>query len=989
MVVLLLFFASGATALVYEVLWSKYLSMLLGSTVQAQTVVLAVFMGGLAVGNRIFGSRSKTIKNPLLGYGIMELLIGVYAILFPSIYSAADWTFIKVGSNFASATYLLLALKLLISVVLLMIPTILMGGTLPLIAAWIQKQPAFESGARVGIFYATNSLGAMTGAGLAGFYLISTFGMSGSLALTATANIVIGLVAGLLGKREQNEIDYGSAPVAAKTPATTPSPMAAPASSTWFAMLVALTGGVSMGLEVLSARSLALIAGGSLQAFALVLMSFILGIGLGSIIISSSQAARRYGIHMIYGLLLAASAMVVLNVVGIERLTILYSQARFGLAANPVGYYWFQVSIALFAFLILGLPAACLGSAVPLSIRLLQGQTDSLGDQVGRLLTANTIGAVLGVLVTGFILMPLLGLRGAFATLALLLMAAAAYIAFKRADRTAGIIAVAFIGVSFAFIISTGENWRHVMGSGVFRIRDTFLTADYWERRKQQTQIHYYKDSADATVAVEQQRSLPGEPVQQTILRINGKTDASSQGDLATQYLLAHLPMAAKPDAKNVFVLGFGSGITGGALLGHPIERLTIAENCGPVLEAGRFFAEWNRGVLTNSRTVIRRDDARAVLKLSQGKYDVIVCEPSNPWVVGIGSVFSKEFYELCSSRLSDGGVVAQWFHSYEMSDYIVMLVLRTFAASFPNMEIWDTQEGDIVLLGSNKPWNSGPAVYQKIFDHPQVRKDLGQLNITTGVTLWARQIASQKTAFAIPGDGPIQTDDVPILEYAAPQAFFMGVDARRLNYYDERLAQFPIAAKEKVTALRALPEHVLLSSFSPYGSCNTDLRIYTTAVANKASGALARFDPLGHVVFRDPSSYPESPVIPTNATPEFAECLKLEARILRDMQNWREPAARIEQILSSLAERNILAPRDFRPGYFAAFIARCAIGDGDYRAALRYLRLGFIFPQDHDQLLFLSRVLDRIVPREIVSEFEREVEAAKAKAPAPPLISQ
>src|SRR5687767_7183374 len=159
MLVILLFFASGATALVYEVLWSKYLTVMLGSTAQAQTVVLAVFMGGLAIGNRLFGKRSATIKNPLLGYGIMEVGIGLYALGFEWIYSAADWTFIAAGSRIANVGFLLFGLKLLISVVLLLVPTVLMGGTLPMIAAWIQKHPAFESGGRVGIFYAVNSLG--------------------------------------------------------------------------------------------------------------------------------------------------------------------------------------------------------------------------------------------------------------------------------------------------------------------------------------------------------------------------------------------------------------------------------------------------------------------------------------------------------------------------------------------------------------------------------------------------------------------------------------------------------------------------------------------------------------------------------------------------------------------------------------------------------------------------------------------------------------
>jgi spermidine synthase len=588
------------------------------------------------------------------------------------------------------------------------------------------------------------------------------------------------------------------------------------------------------------------------------------------------------------------------------------------------------------------------------------------------LLTSNTIGAVVGVLVAGFVLMPVLGLRAAFALLALLLMAVTAYIALKRSDRLPAGIAFSFLGISTLFAVSTGENWRHVMGSGVFRIRDVYLTQDYWERRKQNTIIHYYKDSADATVSVEQTVGADGKR-QQLMLRINGKTDASSHGDLSTQYLLAHLPMAAKPDAKNVFVLGFGSGITGGAILSHPVEKLTIAENCTPVLEAAHFFKDYNRGVLTNSRTIIRNEDARAVLKLSDTKYDIIINEPSNPWVVGVGSVFSKEFYDLCASRVTDDGIVAQWFHSYEMSDYIVMLVVRTFASTFPHMEIWDTQEGDLVLLGSKKPWTSNAAQFQKIFDRPAVREDLKKIQISTAVGLWARQIASQKTAHAIGGDGPIQTDDVPILEYDAPRAFFIGQESRALNFYDERTIQFPLASKDKIAVLRALPDNILMDTFSPsFSSSNPDIRLYLNAVINRARGGFERLDPMGQIIFRPAEMYPVDPPRATNASPEFAECLKLEAQILRDLSNWREPGARLEQILLELIEKNTLRPIDFSPGYYAAMLARCAIGDNDHASAFRLLRLGMLFPQEREQLIFLSRVLDRIIPPELMEEYLR-----------------
>jgi spermidine synthase len=629
------------------------------------------------------------------------------------------------------------------------------------------------------------------------------------------------------------------------------------------------------------------------------------------------------------------------------------------------------VFLAIFSFLVLGLPAACLGSVVPLSIRLLQGSSTGLGDQVGRLLTANTVGAVLGVLVTGFVLMPILGVRPAFAILAILLMIATAFIANKRANSRAATTALVMLGAAIVLVALTGENWRYVLGSGVYRVRNTFPSKQFWLARKASTELLYYKDSADATVAVERSPEPRGtEP--QVVLRINGKTDASSRGDLSTQYLLAHLPMAAKPDAKNVFVLGFGSGITGGALLGHPIERLTIAENCGPVLEAGHYFKEFNRGVLTNARTTIRRDDARTVLKLGKTKYDIIINEPSNPWVAGIASVFTKEFYELCAASVVDDGIVAQWFHNYEMSDYIVMMVIRTFASVFPNMEIWETQQGDLVFLGSRKAWASNPARYQMLFERPQVRADLAELKLTTGVALWAKQIASQKIAFAIPGDGPIQTDDVPILEYAAPEAFFRGEESGTLQLYDERTLQYPLADKNKINTLRALPFDLMVGAFY-YGSSNPDIRSYLVAMIEKSKGGLGAFDPMGHVVFRSSDSYPENPPVAANATPEFAECLKLEAQILRDPTNRKEPAARMEQILTSLIEKNNRSPRDFRPSYYAGFLARYAIGDNDYHAAFRYLQLGLAFPQDREQLFFLTRVLDRIVPPDVLEEFRRK----------------
>lgn len=983
MFVLLLFFCSGATALIYEVLWSKYLSLILGSTVQAQTVVLAVFMGGLAIGNRLFGHRAAKFESPVLVYGILEMIIGVYAFFFPKFYSAGDAVFVAIGSKFASVGALLFVLKLSISLCLLLLPTVLMGGTLPLLASWIQRQPGIESGARVGIFYATNSLGAVFGAGLAGFVLVQGLGMVSSLELTGLANVAIGVAGFIIGKREmifghtsfrQPEVDNAAA--LAAPPA--PSPFR-------FGLLVGFTGAVSMGLEVLYSRALALIAGGSLQAFALVLMSFILGIGLGSAILSSMGVARRHGLNAIYVLLLAAAAIVVTNVVFIENWALFYSQAKYGLAQNPAGYRWHQIALAAISFVVLGIPAAFLGAVVPLAIQLMQGASNrlELGNQVGRLLTANTIGAVTGVLVTGFVLMPYMGLRGAMALLALLLIAVTAWIAFQR-EQSRVLTGAAVIGVvSFLGIVSTGENWQETFSSGIFRLRNAYITREWLEMRKARSELLFYKDSPDATVSVE--KSGDPEDHGQITLRINGKTDASSLGDLSTQYLLAHLPMMAKPDAKKAFVLGFGSGVTGGALLGHPIEQLTIAENCRPVLEAAVFFQQWNRGVLTNSRTRIFNDDARAVLKLNPDRYDIIISEPSNPWVAGIGSVFTKEFYELCASRLTDGGIMAQWFHKYEMSDNIIYLVLRTYAAVFPSMEIWDTQDGDIVLLGSMKPWESSPAQFQKVFERPAPRKDLADVGITTGVSIWMRQVASQRTAFAIPGDGPIQTDEFPLLEYHAPMAFFVGQQANQLYGFDERTLQFPLADPVKVKVLRALPDRLLIDALHYFGSSSPDMKTYFQyLVAKNQSGAGRSIDPMGMIVFKPQESYPEKPAVGTNASPQFVELLQLEADIVRDDSKWPAAAARMEGILTQMVAANHLRPPDFAPHYFAAMLTRFAIGRDDKALALRALRLGFVFNMNDPQLEFLSRIMDRSFDPKLLQEAAARGMIPAASTPLP-----
>lgn len=815
-IVLVLFFCSGATALVYEVVWSKFLSQMFGSTVYAQTVVLAVFMGGLAIGNQLFGRWADRSAHPVLAYGYLELGIGVYAVLFPFFDRLADSLFISMGSGLIEKPLLLLILKGALSAALLLTPTILMGGTLPLMAAWLQKSTV-DAGRRSARFYSVNSLGAVAGSAIAGFWLVQRFGLLNTLLIAAGTNAGVALTALLVGREAAS---------AANQPLKLPSaageiPTVDPTTTRIASVIVALTGAVSMGLEVLSARSLALIFGSSLQTFAVVLMAFILGIGLGSAWIASPRR-RTAGERMIILLLGAAAMWVALLVLNIERWVDVYRIAHTGLARNLVGYYYHQLFATAMSLVILGVPAAFIGAVLPLMIRLVSTEGAPLGARVGRLLTWNTLGAVAGTLLTGFVLMPHAGLRTAFGILASLLALTSLLLTIRNRWPLGMGIALLSCALVSSLALSGDETWRHVMSSGIFRIRETAFDQRLMPLRKKHIKIIFYEDAPDATVSVEQ---VDGIIAPASLgMRINGKPDAGTQLDMGTQLLVAHLPMMVKPNATDVFVLGLGSGISAGALLAYPdVQRIDVAENCEPVVRAARLFSTWNYGVLDHPKTRVWIEDARTVLKLRPQLYDVIITVPSNPWTAGIGSVFSKEYYELAASRLKPGGIVAQWFQIYETQDDIVRLVLRTFSSVFPYVEIWDSG-GDIILLGGKEPWKTGTEVLRRAFANQRVKADLWMIDLQSPEAVMAKQLASQRTGFAIADDGRVQSDMHPILEYSAPRAFYIGSGTRLLDQFDERTHQQLLAPVEKRAALASIPLPTAQLIFTGFSSINGQL---------------------------------------------------------------------------------------------------------------------------------------------------------------------
>jgi hypothetical protein len=671
-------------------------------------------------------------------------------------------------------------------------------------------------------------------------------------------------------------------------------------------------------------------------------------------------------------LLLGAAVLIGLLVFNIENLAALYLHTQRGLPRTLAGYCYHQIFAAVVSIFVLGLPTAALGSVLPVWIRASE-TSNLLGDRVGRLLTWNTLGAVAGVLLTGFVLMPNIGLRGAFAAVALVLAVTAIVTALATRQRTAAVAGVG-IGVLLTWVAVTGDgDWRDVFSVGIFHLSDAEFVQNgaslrsYMKVWRQNVRLLFYEDAADATVSVQRAKCTDGS--EQTILSINAKPDASAGDnpgivDTATQILLAQLPLMAKPDSKDVFCFGMGSGMTAGSALGYPIEHLTVAENCEPVLRAVKLFERWNHGVTTDSRVRIWREDARTVLKLDAQKYDVIIAEPSNPWMAGVASVFSREFYQLAASRLKPGGIMTQWFHMYEMDDDTLNLVLRTFGNIFPYMEIWDVGGADVVLLGSSLPWKSGPEIYQRALALDRPRHDLELIDLPTPAAILARQFASQQTAFAVSGPGPVQSDDVPILEYAAPRAFYVYQGRHgvvRLLRYDERTWQMDAAplAKNKVLAELSLADLASIFGKST-GSDNQELQSFLDKRFQGHVGSLTFGIRIMPCIFQTTTGNTRVHAPPSAATNLIVRRLYIAVAALKT-----EPAKQLQAVESIKtildALQNYKAQgSDWSAAYYAGLAVKASLRLGNVPQAKAILLRGLQLEPDSDELKYLSRILPR-----------------------------
>jgi spermidine synthase len=758
---LLLFALSGAAALVYEVVWTRLLALQVGHGLAAASTVLAAFMGGLAVGAAAGGrvGQRMTPQQALRGYAVLEAAIAAVALVLPLLLAALPPMLAALYDNGAGGLAFGAA-RLVSSLLLLSLPAAAMGATFPLASRWLVRSAARVSD-DAGRLYAANTLGAAIGAVLAGFLLLPTLGLTGATLVGVALNLAAAGGAWLMASGAVGE-DATSVPV--PVPASGKGKTAAslrPGRPRLAAIALGVTGFASLALQVVWTRLLASILGPTTYAFSAVVAIFILGIAVGSALGAWVSRRQRRPVATLAIALAACAALALVAATTVDAVLLAVADlvARNGVTFEQVvTRQW-----ALTAMILLPM-AVAFGAAFPLALAVATRDESTMVADLGTVYAVNTAGAIAGALGAGFLLVPWLGLHDTIRLIAMLLALGGIGLGLATRPGVAWTPMVGGLAVAAAAWMLPEWDLR-LLSSGVYKyaraVRGpdlaTALTAG---------ELQYYREGATATVAV---RRLTGN----TSLSIDGKVDASDDADMLTQRLLAHVPLLLHPSPQRAAILGLGSGVTLGSALTHGISRAVVLEISPEVVEASRAFDHVNHRPLADSRTQLVVGDGRTHLLLADETYDVIVSEPSNPWMAGIASLFTREFFEIAKARLAPGGVLCQWAHTYDISDADLRSIVATFISVFPNGTLWLVGEADVLLVGSDEPLTGRLAGIQHGWQRPGVAADLASVGARSPLAILSAFVAEGAALKAWAGDAPIQTDDLARLEFSGPRSVF------------------------------------------------------------------------------------------------------------------------------------------------------------------------------------------------------------------------
>lgn len=746
-IIFALFFTSGFTALVYEVLWMKELGLLFGNTSYAVATTLASFFLGLAAGGYVWGRRSSQAKNPLRSYAILEACVAASALLYFLLLSGYRGIYGPLFETFKNWEGILLMVKFALALGILFPPAFFMGGTLPMMSQHLVRSRG-ELGQTASALYAVNTLGAVLGSYMAGFHLPPLIGYSASYLSAVVLTIAVAVAALFLSRA----VPEAAVPEVEAISADTEIPLSPAAVHS----LAFLSGFVTLSLQVLWTRMFAQVLQNSVYTFSAILVVFLFCLALGAWVASGLARFRLNPRLVILGLALGSA-------LAVSATPFIFNFVTGGLSEIGGGLGWYRYIAQVFAAtgLVIFLPCLLLGIILPYLIKVSEYFSLGPGRTVGDLLAINTVGAILGALLAGFAFLDLFGLWNS------ILIVGGLYLA------------------AFLFLPGLPHRQRASPAIGLLLLLLLFhpgrLPLVHADPARKETVLQVWQGSGATVAVVRQENSLK--------IKVNNFYAVGGTGALKWEEWQSHLPLLIHPKPRSVFYLGMGTGITAGAALSHPVERVVVTEIVPEVVEAARtHFGPYTNHLFEDRRAEVVAEDGRNYLLATDERFDVIVADLFMPWKAGTGTLYSLEHFAAAREKLNDVGIFVQWLPLYQISRTEFGVISKTMLQAFPQVTLWRGDffsEGPIVaLVGQTKAEKmdprairerlrqAGPEIHDLPLRHfiPEIDRFAPHSGAAAGTGRFLVYYCGNLTQASHLFDPyRVNSDDRPILEYRAP----------------------------------------------------------------------------------------------------------------------------------------------------------------------------------------------------------------------------
>lgn len=778
---MVLFFLSGATGLVYEVVWMRMLTLVFGATAFATSAILAGFFAGLALGSLWFGRAADRSRNPLALYAYLEAGVAVFAFLMPVLFAGLTEVYVAAARNLGLSYYPLSVVRLFLSFLVLLLPTTLMGGTLPVIVKLLVRRED-RLGLSVAHLYSMNTFGAVVGTLGAGFFLILLIGVRETAYLAGAVNLVIAGVAFTLSRRmalapADPTVDVRDEPgtasdgdPATNLPGDEPWDDLSPALARFALWAVGLSGLCALALEVLWTRSLVYFLDNSTHAFTTMLTAFLLGIALGSAIVAR-VVDRRIRLLAAFGMVEVLIGVFALLAIPILASSTPVLQGMEGVQADDMLLWKWTGLRFLTSLTVMLVPTILMGMTVPLVAKIYTQRLARLGTSLGRVYSLNTLGGVVGSVLAGFVLIPTLGVHDSIVIVAL--FSGAIGIALLLAEPSlAGRMGARATVVAGAVVVLGGASWF---------TRDGMVLASYKERLDG-ADVLFYQEGIGSTVKVFRDNngdkliSIDGFPVAGTTL---GMFDA--------QQSLGNLPLLLTnvPQAK-VNLVGFGAGGASWEVLQYDVSRVDCVELVPGVIEAAQYLTDVNHDVLSHPRYNVIKDDGRNYALVTDERYDVISIDATSPKMAGNGSLYTLEFYELVRDRLTDDGMAVQWLPFHLLSEAEVKMTAKTFMEAFPHTTVWlSPLRHHGLLVGTRDKLRIDFRAMGEKLQRPGVRQEMEPMGVSEPMDVLAWFVMGEEALARYVEGARMNTDNHPYLEFSPAWSYFVALRYATRNLYE------------------------------------------------------------------------------------------------------------------------------------------------------------------------------------------------------------